>query len=181
MTAVLPLFLRLFNASSVTRIRGRTVAPNRGRTPLPRGTLQDLWDKSGVDVYGVSYRASPSGCNVNGEQEPTSTPGRNQLQKDGRRGRNRTCDPLLRRQMLYPLSYTPTCVIIAAAAIRSRIEISTGAAFRITHARCRASKEKCSQRQPVPALLLKVWRVPGGECSVAASPCSPSRSRVNVR
>ena len=25
----------------------------------------------------------------------------------GRRGRNRTCDPLLRRQMLYPLSYAP--------------------------------------------------------------------------
>src|SRR5215471_3655785 len=57
------------------------------------------------------------------EHAPATTRTRNG--KSGAPGRTRTCDPLLRRQMLYPLSYGSLRLVVAAyyhAAANSPIE-----------------------------------------------------------
>ena len=62
------------------------------------------------------------------EHAPATTRIRNG--KSGAPGRTRTCDPLLRRQMLYPLSYGSLRLVVAAyyhAAIRRPIETQSEA------------------------------------------------------
>ena len=105
MTEVLPLF----NANSVRGIRAKAARvsdASGSHTLAPRQILSELMgNRRRRRVPSIlSWRSGAPQCEGRTKAD-AAKPG--PPPNDGGRGRNRTCDPLLRRQMLYPLSYTP--------------------------------------------------------------------------